>query len=59
MSRDDPKTVRVRCPYCDAKTAFATIPESCAVASVAHADGKVRSQCQECDAEFPVHFAHP
>ena len=58
MSPDDPKTVRVTCPRCDAKSAFATIPASCAPAREARADGKVRSECRECGAEFLVHFAH-
>ena len=59
MTRDDPKTVRVTCPRCDAKTAFATIPASCAVASADRADGKVRSECRDCGAEFLVHFVRP
>lgn len=57
MLSDDPKTVRVACPNCDAKSAFATIPASSAVASEVRADGKVRSECRECGAEFLVHFA--
>ena len=56
MAPDDPKTVRVTCPHCDAKSAFATIPKSCIVASEANADGKVRSVCRECDAEFSIYF---
>ena len=58
MIRDDPKTIRVTCPHCDAKTAFATIPASCAATSGERSDGKVRSVCHECGAEFLVHFAH-
>ena len=59
MTRNDPKTVRVTCPQCDVRTAFATIPTSCAVVPERRADGKVHSECPECDAEFLVHFAHP
>ena len=56
MAPDDPKTIRVRCPHCDAKSAFATIPKSCAVVSEEQADGKVQSVCRECGAEFHIHF---
>ena len=59
MAPDDPKTVRVTCPHCDTKNAFATIPESCAVASEQRADGKVQSVCRDCGAEFLIYFERP
>lgn len=59
MAPDDPKTVRVTCPYCDDESAFATIPEASVVVSEERADGKVRSVCRECGAEFPIYFERP
>ena len=56
MAPDDPKTIRVTCPHCDEKTAFATIPASCDIVPEERADGKVRSVCRECGAKFTTYF---
>ena len=56
MNQGNPKTIRVACPECTQKTAFATIPEEARVVDQSDGDGKVRSVCRRCDVEFFVYF---